>query len=50
MTIYIDITCLDLHILEEEKFQEMKTSISPNNGVRYEAPKQGLERKRFCTG
>jgi choline transporter-like protein 2/4/5 len=27
----------------------MKTSISPNSGIRYELPKQGLERNRFCT-
>lgn len=28
----------------------MKTSISPNRAARYEPPKQGLERRRFCTG
>ncbi|CAF0775776.1 unnamed protein product [Rotaria sp. Silwood1] len=27
----------------------MKTFVSPNSGARYEAPKQGLQRKRFCT-
>jgi hypothetical protein len=37
-------------ILEEKTFKDMKTSISPDNGIRYELPKQGLERNRFCTG
>ncbi|CAF2332821.1 unnamed protein product [Rotaria sp. Silwood2] len=27
----------------------MKTCVSQNSGARYEAPKQGLQRKRFCT-
>lgn len=27
----------------------MKTSVAPNNGVRYEPPIQGLQRKRCCT-